>query len=107
MRRSANLLLYRLRVDRQGEIKARAFLDTAFGPDLSAVPGDNPMHDREPDTGAAELVVSVQALKNGEQLVGVAHVESGAVVLHAVGHVPILGSAGDLYPRVRAFAAVL
>ena len=48
------------------------------------------MHDaldgREPDPGALELVWGVQALEGAEEVLGVAHVEAGAVVAYEERH---------------------
>ena len=54
----------------------------ALGPDPAAVAADDALHDRQPDAGALEVAGGVQALERLEQLVGVAHVEPGAVVAH-------------------------
>ncbi len=39
----------------QREVKRRAFIQLAFGPDAAAVPGDDAVHDGEADAGAFEV----------------------------------------------------
>ena len=47
---------------------------------LAAVPLDDPPHRREPDPGAGELALAVQALERREELGGRARVEARSVV---------------------------
>src|SRR5688572_22934071 len=67
---------------RQGEIHGRALADLAVSPDLAAVAPHDAIHRGEPDPGALELFRRVQSLERSEQLVRIAHVETGAVVAH-------------------------
>ncbi len=49
-------------------------------PDAPAVALDDALHDRQADAGAFIFLRAVQPLEDAEELVGVAHVETGAVV---------------------------
>src|SRR3970282_1860524 len=69
---------------RQRKMESRARVHRALGPDPPAVPGEDARHDGQTHAGALELVRAVQPLEHAEQLVVVAHVEPGAVVLHAI-----------------------
>ena len=57
--------------------------------------GDDAVHDREPHAGPGRILRPVKALEDAEELVGVAHVESGAVVLHLVDGLAALDPAAD------------
>src|SRR5450755_2866191 len=61
-------------------MEGRALAGLGFGPDAPAVPVDDALHGGEADAGALELELAVQPLKGAEELVGVLHVEAGAVV---------------------------
>src|SRR3970040_390525 len=69
---------------RQRKMERRARVHRALAPAAPAVPGDDALHDGQTDAGALELLRAVQPLEHAEQLVVVAHVEPGAVVLHAI-----------------------
>ena len=71
------------------EVERRALADGTFGPDAAAVAMDDPLHRRQADPGALELGLVVQPLERSEQLVGVRHVESRAVVADEVGARPV------------------
>src|SRR5207245_2875030 len=64
----------------QHEIDRRAFAHRPFGPDPAAVPVDDALRHREPDTLARKLALAVEALEGAEELVRVDHVEADAVV---------------------------
>src|SRR5205823_11910466 len=68
----------------QAEIQRRAFIGAAIRPHPATVTGDDPMHDRQTDAGARERLLRMEALKHAEELVGIAHVETDAVVAHVV-----------------------
>ena len=75
------------------EVEASRPRRRALGPDAPAVAVHDALHRREADAGARELGGRVQPLEGREQLVGVGHVEAGAVVAHeegarAVGRAP-------------------
>jgi len=58
------------------------------------------LHDREPNAGALELFRAMQSLKDAEQLIGVARVKAGPIVLDVVDClIPIRGRA-HLDPRL-------
>src|SRR3990170_8688002 len=92
---------------RQRKIEGRARIHLALGPDPPAVPGDDPLHDGQADARALELLLAVQPLEHVEQLLVVAHVEPGAVVLHAVHALRAVLLAAHLDHRLLALAAEL
>ena len=49
------------------------------------MPADDPLHGGEPDPVPIEFGVGVEPLKHAEQLSGIGHVETGAVVAHEIG----------------------
>ena len=59
----------------QCEIKCRPLTDLALGPDLPAMLLDHPLHDREPDAAARELVFGVQAVERLEEFILVRHID--------------------------------
>ena len=61
-------------------MEGRALIDPAFRPDVPAVPVNDALNGRQSDAGTLELFGQMQALKNPEQLVRVAHVEPRAGV---------------------------
>src|SRR5690348_13184124 len=69
----------------EGETEHGALPGLAFGPGAAAVQRRDPGHGGEADAGAGELGFGVQALERAEELVGVLHLEAGAVVAHAEG----------------------
>src|SRR5712691_7747967 len=64
----------------QREIKRGALVHCAFGPDAAPVPRHDPPDGGQTNAGAFELLGPVQPLEDAEQLVGILHVEPGAVV---------------------------
>src|SRR5882672_4950516 len=79
------------------EVERGALARLGIGPDPAAVPMDDPLHRRQPDARALILVARVQTLESAEQLVGVRHVEAGAVVAHIENRAPIVAETADLY----------
>src|SRR4051794_8679683 len=69
---------------RQGEIEGSSLLGLGVGPDPATVPVNDPLHGCKPDACALELSTRVQALEGAEELVGVLHLEAGAVVANEV-----------------------
>ncbi len=69
------------------------------------------MHDAlyrgEADAGALVLVRRMQALEGAEQLVGIAHVEAGAVVAHEEGRLLPVAQQADLDARLLGLGAEL
>src|SRR6267143_1088775 len=82
------------------EVERGALAGLGIGPDAAAVPVDDALDRRQPDPRALILVARVQALKSAEQLVGVRHVEAGAVVAHIEHRAPVVAQAADLYARL-------
>ena len=70
--------------DGQREVKRRAFVRLAFGPDAPAMAGDDAVDDRQADAGAFEIVGAMQALEHAEEFLRVALVEADAVVADEV-----------------------
>src|SRR6266481_1404848 len=77
--RMTSLLIDRLLVCK-GEVERRAMIHLALRPDASAVPADDALHGRQPDSCALEFRRRMQALKHAEQLRRIRHVEAGPVV---------------------------
>ena len=61
---------------RQREVERRAFAQHRFGPDAALVARDDAPHRGQPDAGAREFRLGVQALEGAEQLARVGHVEA-------------------------------
>src|SRR5882672_8491424 len=95
LRHIAVRFFHAIRFEREVERGALARL--GIGPDPAAVPMDDPLHRRQPDARALILVARVQTLESAEQLVGVRHVEAGAVVAHIENRAPIVAETADLY----------
>src|SRR6266852_908482 len=66
------------------EIEGGAFAGPRVGPDPAAVAVDHPLDDGKAHAGSLVLFGAVEPLEPAEELVGVAHVEAGAVVFHVV-----------------------
>src|SRR5260221_102003 len=73
---------------------------------VAAVTANNALDGREPDPGALEFLIRVQALEHAEELLGIRHVEAGAVVAHEIGAAPVAGNGADLDSRVGALAGI-
>src|SRR5262249_222264 len=67
----------------QGDVQGGTMVDLAFRPDAPAVAMDDAVDRGEADARALELIISMQTLEHAEQLVRVAGIEAGAVVLDA------------------------
>src|SRR6266540_4131577 len=94
----------------EGEIERRAPPGRRLRPHAAAVAANDALDDREPHAGALVVLRPMQPLKDSEQLAGVLHVETHAVVLHVVGggFVGAVAAAGaDLDRRVVALAGEL
>src|SRR5271168_4658384 len=64
----------------QSEKKGGAFIDGCLGPDAAAMSRNDPLYGRQTDSGAFKLRILMQPLKGREELVGVLHIETGAVI---------------------------
>ena len=58
----------------------RALVGFCLDPDATAVLMDDALDVRQPNTGALEVLLAVQTLKNAEQLAHVSHVEADAII---------------------------
>jgi hypothetical protein len=67
---------------RKCEIEDRSFVHFAFGSDAPAVADDDSLDVRQSDAGPFELFGLVQPLKHSEELAGILHVETRAIVSH-------------------------
>src|SRR5271156_2910849 len=68
----------------QGEEKNRALTYHRIRPDGSAVALDDTLDDRQADSRSGKFRVAVQTLEGMEQLIGIRHVKTSAVVAHEV-----------------------
>ena len=73
---------------------------TSFGPHLATVAVDYPLHGRQTDARALELIAGMKSLKGAEQLVGISHVKTRAVILHIKPGVAISSFTAKSYGRV-------
>src|SRR3712207_1299611 len=69
---------------RKREIERRSLPHRAFGPHPAAMAVDNAAYGGQADAPSFELRRRMQALEGAKQLVGVGHVEPGAVVAYEV-----------------------
>src|SRR6202521_5143870 len=76
------LMVFLPRLGWEREIEGGAFADGALGPDAAAVAVDDPLRGGQPDSCPRELTDRMQTLERGEQLAGMRHVETDAVVAH-------------------------
>src|SRR5579884_2530226 len=93
-------------LNRQSEIKRRAFLGRGFGPNLAFVTVNDAADNRETNARPAEFVFAVQALENAEKLAGKAHVEANSIVAHEIDRLAVLSFATDFDDGDGAVAAV-
>src|SRR6266513_2331871 len=94
------------RASSQREVERRTLFDGAFGPDPAAMPVDDAAHGGEPNPGAFEFRRRMEPLKHAEQLVGVAHVEAGAIVLDHEHATAVFLLRRELHARLRLLAGV-
>lgn len=66
----------------QGKIKRSALIYFSLGPHFAAMAIDDALHQCEAYACAGELSVFVQPLKRAKELVGIAGIETGAVVFY-------------------------
>src|SRR4051812_45243821 len=67
---------------RNREIKSRATIAFAVGPDPSAMPFDDALHNRKPHPSTFELIGRVQPLEYPEEILRVRRIKANAVVAH-------------------------
>src|SRR5579863_9773814 len=92
--------------DRGIENSKQAPCSGALSAQIRPPPRNDALYDGEPDAGSREVFDRMQTLKDTKQLVGVAHIEAGAIVLHSIDGLPILDPATDFNPGLRSFGAV-
>ena len=66
------------------EVEARALIGCRGRPHAAPVAGYDAFDDRKSDPGALVVLCAVQPLEDAEQLVGILHVETNAVVPHKI-----------------------
>src|SRR5262245_7803646 len=66
------------------EIKRRAFIRLGIRPDTPAMLADDALNGCQPHSGAGKLFGVMQPLERAEQLAGIDHVESGAIIPNVV-----------------------
>lgn len=76
-----------------GEIKPRPLPHSAFRPDPTAIPVDDPLHRGKADAGAREIVLGMQALKRAKQLLRQRHVEPRPIVVYKTCGFPMVQQA--------------
>src|ERR1700681_1971337 len=64
----------------QREKESGALIDSRLDPDTATVSRDNSLCCSQTDSGAFKLRILVQPLERCEELVGIRHIESGAVI---------------------------
>src|SRR5580765_4570353 len=92
---------------RQGEVERRTAVHFRIGPDAAAVPVNDAADMGEADAGTFEFIILMKPLKDPEEIAGVAHVESGAIVAYKESALALSGLAADLDDRRRPLAGVL
>src|SRR5512142_2488508 len=92
---------------RPSDIYRRAFIELALRPYAPAMPGDDALHHGETDSLPLEFFHAVQALEHAEQLVGILHVETRAIVLHVVNKLCFLYYTANFDPCWRLFPGEL
>src|SRR5215510_2923652 len=68
----------------QSKVKRRALVHDSLGPDASAMTVDDALHNSEAHACALILLGAVQSLKDAEELMSIAHVETYAIVFDEV-----------------------
>src|SRR5580658_9516748 len=91
----------------QGKKEGGTAIELAFGPDLPAVPPNNPLDHGETDTGPREVGGRVQALERAEKLAYVSHVKPRSVVTNEKSSDAALRGETDLDAGLGALAGKL
>jgi hypothetical protein len=81
---------------RHREKEGRAFVFFGFDPNVTAIPFDDFLTDRQADSCAGILIGIMEALKNAEYLVCVGRCDPDSIVLNADLPEPTLPPASDL-----------
>src|SRR6185312_248228 len=81
---------------RKGEEKLRALSGLRAGPHAAAVSSNDSLHGGESDACAFKLGERMKSLKWPEELTGVFHLKSGAVVADTIGGLPVAFQRGKL-----------
>jgi hypothetical protein len=63
-------------------VERRALLDLRLGPHSATLPEQESLHGRQAEAVALEQIGGVETLEGAEELLGIVHVEAGAVVAH-------------------------
>src|SRR5258706_10117919 len=88
----------------QGKEKRCAFVQFGLGPNTATVALDHSLHDCQANSGTLKFIEAMEPLKDAEKFVGVAHIETGAVVLDEISRFAVLRPTANLDARVLAFA---
>jgi hypothetical protein len=59
-------------------------IELGLGPYPTAMPVNDPLHDRQTNACSLELVCAMETLKDAEKLVYIPHIEAGSVVAHEI-----------------------
>src|SRR6266566_6351566 len=89
------------RASSQREVKRRALVDGALGPDPAAMSVDDAAHGGEPHPRAFEFGRGVEALEHAEQFVGILHVKACAIVLDHEHAVTVFVLRREFHPWLR------
>src|SRR6185369_1890426 len=72
------------------EIESGPFSDRTFRPDLSTMTLDDALYRGKADAVALEFILVMQSLEDPEQLCGLSHIKSNAVVANKICRFPII-----------------
>src|SRR5882724_4114269 len=88
-------------------MECRAAVDFALSPDLPAMPANDALNCRQPDSGSLEFLRGMQALKDAEQLGREGGIKAGPIIGYEKNVVPVFVRDADFDPCIDAFAAEL
>jgi len=77
----------------ESEVKSGSFIEFRLGPHPAAVAINDALRNCQTNTISLELVAAVETLKDAKELVGILHVEAGAVVLDEIYRYELASSA--------------
>src|SRR5687768_16360402 len=72
----------------KGKEKCCSHVNRTFCPDTSAMPVDDALDSGKPNTGARIIGRAMEALESSEQLIGISHIESSAIIADEIGWFP-------------------